>query len=176
MYKKSVAIVVWDSPKNLCLAGKRSGKHAIWQFPQGDVDAHETCVQAAQRELFEEMGIKGYSSLNYCDSKLSIDVQCIADIPQARCDYFQRVDDRCVEFVKYSDTYNYDYPVHVKRVERGKAQMWFLAVKKNDAPLNIKINYEFCDYAWMSAHDILSNIVDFKKDVYEKGLAALGLI
>ena len=55
-YRKNVGLIVLDQ-KNQLLICRRKGKKT-WQFPQGGIDAGESQIQAAYRELFEEVGIK----------------------------------------------------------------------------------------------------------------------
>src|SRR6056300_574533 len=55
-YRKNVGLIVLDQ-KNQLLICRRKGKKT-WQFPQGGIDAGETNIKEAYRELHEEVGIK----------------------------------------------------------------------------------------------------------------------
>ena len=54
-YRKNVGLIVLN-PENQLLVCKRKDTKK-WQFPQGGVDPNEKPIQAAYRELFEEVGI-----------------------------------------------------------------------------------------------------------------------
>lgn len=176
LYRKCVAIVVFDSVANKCLVGKRAGTDNSWQFPQGGVDDGESCFAAAGRELFEEMGIRG--CILDRTKNFDIDICCVANIQQAIDDHdfdnFNKSYMPSVQFAKYVGPYRYDYPTYVNRKELGQEQTWFLAHKNGF--INIMLNEEFSDYQWMFPKDIIDNIVAFKKDVYISALRDLGLI
>ena len=82
-YRQNVVSVILKS-KNQILIGKRSsiGRHLkdvgeyekvkfqdYWQLPQGGVNAQEDTVDAAQRETFEELGIKNIRYLETSPQK-----------------------------------------------------------------------------------------------------------
>lgn len=66
--------------------------------------------------------------------------------------------------------YHYDFPsenTHFSKNIVGQRQKWFLAqFLSTDA--DIKINHEFSEWKWVSVPELLSLIVDFKKEIYEK--------
>lgn len=97
MYNPNVAIVVYDEIKGLCLAGNRANKQHAWQFPQGGIEAGESIIEAAKRELFEEMGLKAMHSLHKTadDKKFLIDVRCMAEVHNV-C----HIEEADVEFTK----------------------------------------------------------------------------
>ncbi len=181
MYRKCVAIVVMDPSTNLCLVGKRARTKDGWQFPQGGVDHGETHEQAAKRELFEEMGIRGCMVEHYKRKCLDVSVStcCFADINQALSEheFSQKSYMPSVQFARKAGPFKYDYPSYVKRQEKGQEQIWFLAYKNECVKdLNVVLNDEFSDYEWMHPAGIMNYIVDFKKEVYYKGLSQLGLL
>lgn len=57
MYRKNVGIVVFNKDKKVLMCARNDKKTAHWQFPQGGIDAGETPLEAAYRELKEETGI-----------------------------------------------------------------------------------------------------------------------
>ncbi|MDO4594538.1 MAG: NUDIX hydrolase [Tissierellia bacterium] len=68
MYERSAGGVVINDDKVLILKRKNGG----WVLPKGRIEKNETKRQAAQREVFEESGIKakpskylGYSKYNF---------------------------------------------------------------------------------------------------------------
>lgn len=179
LYRKCVGIIVHDPVSNLYLVGKRSWVKNGWQFPQGGVEDGESNIQAARNELFEEMGVRacGISRESNKDSDFSISVCCVADVKQAMRDYSHNLQPShlpVAQFVKSTGPYRYNYPSYVKRFHKGQEQMWFLA--KKIAPINVMLNYEFSDYAWMRIEEILENIVEFKKPVYQAVAKDLNLL
>ena len=44
--------------KNDILIGERIGKPGSWQAPQGGIDGSESVVDAAIREMYEEVGLE----------------------------------------------------------------------------------------------------------------------
>jgi len=192
MYRKNVVIVVFDQEKNLCLVGNRAGFKDAWQFPQGGVDLGESFLEAAKRELYEEMGISYYSKAQTFDDWVQNKERNLTCSKYANLGEFQEEFDPelyskkndkdlfwsskpNVELIKAAGPYRYDYPSHVKRKEVGQEQIWVLAIK-NAAVLAIKLNSEFSAYTWLSPAQIAEKIVDFKQKVYENALSDLGLI
>ena len=55
-YRLNVGIIIINDKGNLLLC-KRKNTNS-WQFPQGCINKSETPLQAAKRELFEEVGIE----------------------------------------------------------------------------------------------------------------------
>ncbi|KAK3284591.1 hypothetical protein CYMTET_7760 [Cymbomonas tetramitiformis] len=55
-YRECAGAVIFDR-KGRLLVGERKDKPGAWQFPQGGLDSGETPVQAAWREMHEEVGI-----------------------------------------------------------------------------------------------------------------------
>lgn len=65
-YRKNSGIVLVNKQK-LVFIGKRSDFYKPedgWQMPQGGVDAGEVYLEAAARELSEEVGIKNFSIMS----------------------------------------------------------------------------------------------------------------
>jgi len=55
-YQPNVAAILRDV-RGRILVCERLDPRGAWQFPQGGVDAGETCEQALWRELWEEIGV-----------------------------------------------------------------------------------------------------------------------
>ena len=58
-YRLNVGLIVANKDGELLLC-KRKGMNS-WQFPQGGIDFGEDSLKAANRELFEEVGISSKS-------------------------------------------------------------------------------------------------------------------
>ena len=56
-WRLAVAAAVMNTKGEL-LVGERIDRPGAWQLPQGGVDQGESVVEAASRELFEEMGVE----------------------------------------------------------------------------------------------------------------------
>ena len=119
-----------------------------WQFPQGGIDKNEDIFIAALRELYEEVGIE----------------------------------ENKVKLIKESDHwYKYDLPKKYKRNNflwedfRGQKQKWFLfkLIEKAEIDLNNENNPEFGEFNWVDYWKPLDEIVDFKREIYEKVLTEL---
>jgi putative (di)nucleoside polyphosphate hydrolase len=55
-YRKNVGMVIFNRNGEV-LMGERLKVEGSWQFPQGGIDQGEEDLKAAQRELYEEVGI-----------------------------------------------------------------------------------------------------------------------
>ena len=114
-------------------------------MPQGGIDTGELPEAAALRELEEETSVP----------------------PGA------------VTILSESEGWlRYDLPEDVARRlwrgrYRGQEQKWFLMrLETEDDVINLDVQHpEFTRWAWMSAADLLTSIVPFKRDVYRLVLA-----
>ena len=125
--------------------GRRSGMpdgHA-WQMPQGGIDKGETPVEAACRELGEEVG--STKALLLRESRTWFRY----DIPTKVA------------------------PDFWKGRWRGQTQKWFaLAFTGRDEDIDIAAHGdEFDAWKWVPARALLNLIVPFKRPVYEAVLA-----
>jgi len=113
-----------------------------WQMPQGGVDRGETAVEAACRELAEEVGTSKALLLREGRDWIAYDVPA----EQA--------------------------PVHWKGRWRGQAQKWFaLAFTGSDADIDLDghgdpYGPEFDAWKWAGAAEVLGLVVPFKRPVY----------
>lgn len=119
---------------------------AGWQMPQGGIDKGETPVEAASRELAEEVGTSKALLLRESRDWIAYDVP--AD----------------------------QQPVHWRGRWRGQAQKWFaLAFTGRDGDIDIaahddKHGPEFDAWKWASAAETLDLVIDFKRAVYREVL------
>ena len=64
--RQIVGIVVFDGEKFLLL--HRLLNWVGWEFPKGAIEEKESLQETVKRELFEETGLKKYSTLTQLDS------------------------------------------------------------------------------------------------------------
>ncbi len=138
-FRQGIGIILVNSNRQLFLA-KRIGKDA-WQFPQGGMQGDETPEQAMFRELKEEIGL------------LPEDVKVLAT---TRRWLRYRLPKRLVR--------HYSQPLCV-----GQKQKWFLLrLINNEASFDLAVTEspEFDSWAWVSYWYPLSQVVAFKRRVY----------
>lgn len=145
-YRRNVGIMVLNSDGHVWVGQRKDRYQDAWQMPQGGVDKGEDARAAALRELEEETGIT-------------------ADL---------------VDVVAETDGWlPYELPHDLipqlwKGRFRGQEQKWFLLrFTGADRQVNIETEEpEFAAWKWMTPSDLPGAIVPFKRDVYERVLAA----
>ena len=147
-YRKNVGMVLVNTNGHI-FAGKRLDNNSdAWQMPQGGIDKGETPEVAAFRELSEETGIHHSKArlIGATAGWLSYDIP-VELIPKL---------------------WNGQY--------RGQEQKWFaFEFLGKDSDINlITKEPEFSEWAWKSKKDLLSSIVPFKLEVYQKVFSELG--
>ncbi len=138
-FRHGIGIILVNANRQVFLA-KRIGKEA-WQFPQGGLKEEETPEQGMLRELKEEIGL------------LPEDVKVLAS---TRRWLRYRLPKRLVR--------HYSKPLCI-----GQKQKWFLLrLLNNDAKFNLTEtdSPEFDSWAWVSYWYPLTQVVSFKKRVY----------
>ena len=147
-YRPNVGIVILNDNKKVLWA-KRVAEDA-WQFPQGGINEGESHEVAMYRELMEEVGL-GQDH---------------------------------VEIVgKTKNWLRYDVPSHWLRGDgsnnyKGQKQIWFLLKfigKDSDILLTNSKKPEFDSWRWDNYWSPLSQVIDFKREVYEKALTELSV-
>jgi len=139
-YRKCVGMMILNE-HNKILVGKRiDHPSGYWQMPQGGVDNNENPEEAVWREMMEEIGTKNAKLLDSSTHWVSYDIpkDTLATLP-------------------WGDKYV------------GQKQKWFLfRFTGNKEEINVETkNPEFSEYKWVNFNEILTNVVPFKKRVYE---------
>ncbi|EDN70051.1 dinucleoside polyphosphate hydrolase [Beggiatoa sp. PS] len=145
-YRMNVGIILTNQDGQVLWA-KRAGQDA-WQFPQGGIKAHETPKRALFRELHEELGLttKQVHVLGATRGWLRY------RLPHHLIRYHQR-------------------PLCI-----GQKQVWYmLRLLVNDDSIRLGIDEmpEFDQWLWVDYWYPLTEVVYFKKEVYEKALGEL---
>lgn len=147
-YRPCVGVMLVNPSGHVFVGQRIDNNQAAWQMPQGGIDPGETPRQAALRELWEETGV--------ADHLVDIEAETAGWLP-------------------------YDLPHDLvpriwKGRFRGQEQKWVLMrFQGTDADVNIETKHpEFSSWRWLSADQLIANIVPFKREVYEKVLAEFG--
>ena len=143
-YRPCVGIFLLNNDGKV-FAGRRIDSRAeAWQMPQGGIDAGESPLDACMREMREEIGTNSAELVGQHDDWLYY------DIPLPLADRLWRG--------QY----------------KGQKQKWMaLRFTGKDDEINIHTNEpEFCDWKWLSPHDLVDLAVPFKRNVYKDVLAA----
>ncbi len=145
-FRPNVGIILADGKGSLLLA-KRIGQDA-WQFPQGGIDSGEKPSDAMYRELYEEVGLE------------SADVEILG---QTRGWLRYRLPKRYIRRNKS--------PICV-----GQKQKWYLlqlAGDQNSIRFDRGDKPEFDGWKWVNYWYPISQVIEFKRDVYRKALKEL---
>ena len=139
-YRPCVGVVLINA-EGAVFAGERVGMQGAWQMPQGGIDEGETPRRAALRELAEETSVPEQA------------VELVAETP---------------------GWLRYDLPPEVQGKVwggrfRGQEQKWFLfRLTGPDSAIDLATDHpEFGRWEWMEPRRLLSEIVAFKRPVYE---------
>jgi putative (di)nucleoside polyphosphate hydrolase len=137
-FRRNVGLMLLAADRRI-FVGSRADRPGSWQMPQGGIDKGETPIEAACRELHEEVGTTKALLLRESAKWIAYEV------PEDR------------------------RPPHWSRRWRGQAQKWFaLAFTGTDADIDIQAHdREFDDWKWATKQELLSLIVPFKRAVYE---------
>jgi len=137
-YRPNVGLML-IGPGRQVLVGRRLNQPDSWQMPQGGVDKGETPVEAAARELGEEIGTTRALLLRESRDWVTYDVPTTMQ------------------------------PAHWKGRWRGQAQKWFaLGFTGQDSDIDLARHHqEFDAWRWAPARALPELIVPWKRPVYE---------
>ncbi len=146
-FRPNVGIVIAQSTGKL-FWGKRAGQEG-WQFPQGGIDRGESPRDALYRELFEEVGLEASEVKFIAETKGWLRYR----LPK--------------RFVRK----------HANPVCIGQKQKWFLLelVCPEDRICFQRSGKrpEFDNWLWVNYWYPVSQVVEFKRDVYRRALYEL---
>ncbi len=141
-YRPNVGLMLIGPDRRVFVGQRKDSAAPAWQMPQGGVDPGETPVEAAHRELEEEVGTAKALLLRESSGWLTY------DLPKGNARRLW------------------------KGRWRGQAQKWFaLAFTGCDADIDIDTAHpEFSDWKWVHARELPKLIVPFKRPIYEATL------
>jgi putative (di)nucleoside polyphosphate hydrolase len=145
-YRMNVGIILTNQEGQVLWA-KRVGQNA-WQFPQGGIKAYETPKRALFRELYEELGLTAKQ------------VQVLG---ATRGWLRYRLPNHLIR--------HYQRPLCI-----GQKQVWYLLrLVTNDSQIHLTMSSEpeFEQWLWVDYWYPLTEVVYFKKNVYEAALKEL---
>lgn len=145
-FRPNVGIIICNS-RGQVLWAKRIGQEA-WQFPQGGIRHGERLQHAMFRELKEEVGLEPE------------DVEIIASTKGWL--YYQLPKNLIRQ--------------HSNPVCIGQKQKWYLlGLRAQEDKIDLTTNGtpEFDDWEWVSFWYPLSQVIDFKREVYRQALKEL---
>jgi putative (di)nucleoside polyphosphate hydrolase len=141
-YRPCVGMMICNLEGRIFAGQRLDSNLDAWQMPQGGVEKGEEPREAALRELEEETGIP---------------------------------EDAVNILAETADWIPYDLPHHLvpklwNGKYRGQKQRWFLMrFTGDDSLINIQTKHpEFTRWCWLPADELLSRIVPFKRDTYER--------
>ena len=137
-YRRNVGLML-ISPDRRIFVGRRTKPPDSWQMPQGGIDDDETPIEAACRELWEEVGTTNALLLRATKDWIAYDVP--AEVAKRM--------------------WNNHW--------HGQAQIWFaLAFTGRDRDIDLAAHEaEFDEWKWVKASELAGLIVPFKRAVYE---------
>ena len=139
-YRPNVGLMLIGSERRVFVGHRpRMPPELAWQMPQGGIDKGETPVEAACRELREEVGTAKALLLRETRDWVTYEVPA-----EMR-------------------------PAYWKGRWRGQAQKWFaLAFTGAESDIDITAHdQEFDAWQWMATAEMLAHIAPFKRAVYE---------
>ncbi len=137
-FRPCVGIMLINSDRKIFVGQRIDNSNVAWQMPQGGIDEGETPLDAAWREMLEEIGTNKAELLAEHSEWLSY------SIPKSLADRLWRG--------QY----------------RGQIQKWFaFGFTGHDGDINIDTSEpEFNKWRWASSESLPDLAVPFKKDVY----------
>jgi len=141
-YRRGVGIALFNK-EGLVLIAKRRKSVRSWQMPQGGLDRRESEMEAAYRELYEEVGVPREA------------VRLLGEMPET---VFYDLPEKFV-----GKAWHGRY--------RGQEQRWFaMRLIADDDVVRLDLHHfqEFDDWRWEKLENLPSLIGAFKRPMYER--------
>jgi putative (di)nucleoside polyphosphate hydrolase len=137
-YRRGVGVMLVNNDGHVFVAKRIVMPSDAWQMPQGGIDQGETPLQAAKREMFEEVGTDK------------------AEFVAESADWYRY--DLPADLIGKIWGGRY----------RGQEQKWFVArFTGKDTDINIATEHpEFLDWKWVEPPQLPRLIVPFKRQLY----------
>ena len=137
-YRRGVGVVLFNAEGKVFAAQRNDMPGEAWQLPQGGIDAGESPLEAALRELKEEIGTDRAEILAESERWLSYDLP------------------RRLVGKRWKGRY------------RGQTQKWFaLRFTGQDGEIDLNHHSpEFTTWRWSDLASLPAMIVPFKRDLY----------
>jgi putative (di)nucleoside polyphosphate hydrolase len=139
-------MMLLNAAKKVFVAKRIDTRLAGWQMPQGGIDEEESHVQAAFRELKEEIGTNNVEIIAATKSWLHYDLPA--------------------ELIKNFWQGKY----------RGQQQIWFaMHFLGDDAEINLlhSDHAEFSQWQWLDINELADITIPFKRQLYRDVIAEL---
>lgn len=139
-YRAGVGVMLLNEQWQVLVARRIGPPSNAWQMPQGGIGDDETPIQAARRELREELGVTSAEVI--AESKQWLRYDLPENLPRD----------------------------HWERPWRGQRQKWFvMGFRGRDEDINLNGSDEppeFDAWRWIPVSDLPETIVSFKRQVY----------
>jgi putative (di)nucleoside polyphosphate hydrolase len=146
-YRRGVGIILLAPDKRI-FVGRRIDTPGAWQMPQGGIDKGETPRDAAMRELYEEVGTNKAEIIAETQGWL------VYELPGD------------LHLQAWGGRY------------RGQEQKWFaMRFRGKDSDIRLDAHQpEFDAWKWATRAEVLRDIVEFKRPLYEAAFNELAAI
>lgn len=142
-YRPCVGIMLVNHDNQVFIAQRLDHPSNAWQMPQGGIDPGEDPLEAAFRELKEEIGTNNASLLAKSDKLYTYDIPSPLNGKLWKGKY------------------------------RGQQQQWFLMrFEGTEADINLETHTpEFSAWRWAPVDELVDLVIYFKREVYKEVLA-----